>query len=83
MNKKIEQLLRKLREAMYEAIAGSWDVGEVMAELEQEGRCPTLSVDVTLVDDPSQNEERAFGEALVLTDYDQQFLRAIKVATPV
>jgi hypothetical protein len=83
MNKKIEELLQKLRDAMYEAIAGSWDVAEAMAKLEQEGRCPSLSVDVTLMDDPPQNEETGFDEGLVLTDYDQQFLRAIKVASPV
>jgi hypothetical protein len=37
MNKKIDGLLHKLREAIHEALAESWDVAHAMAELEQEG----------------------------------------------
>ena len=54
MNDKIDELLQKLRDAMYEALAGSWNVAEAMAKLEQEGRCPTLLVDVTLADESPQ-----------------------------
>lgn len=84
MNQKIEELLHILREAIHEAVAESWDVAQAMAELEQAGRCPAFSVDVVLVDEPQspQLEEEAFGEALVLTADDQQFLRSIKIASP-
>ena len=81
MDNNIDELLHKLRQAMYEALASSCDVAEAMAKLEQEGHCPTLLVDVSLANEPlpSLKDEGA----LVLTDYDQRFISAIKVASPV
>ena len=85
MKNKIDELVHKLRDAMHEALATSCGVAEAMAELEQEGHCPTLLVDVSLAEESvaPPNEVGPFGEGLVLNDYDQQFLRAIKVASPV
>jgi hypothetical protein len=84
MNKNTDELLHILREAIHEAVAESLDVAQAMAELEQAGRCPAFSVDVMLVDEPRspQNEEGAFGETLVFTADDQQFLRSINIASP-
>ena len=82
MNKKTDELLHKLREAIHEAIAESWDVAQAMAELEEEGCCPTFSVDVALADGTPTPQEETFDEALVLTADDEHFLRSIKVAIP-
>jgi hypothetical protein len=48
MNRKIEEMLHTLREAIDEAIADSPDVGAIMADLEHAGICPSFSVDVAL-----------------------------------
>jgi hypothetical protein len=82
MNKKIDGLLDKLREAIHGALAESWDVGQAMAELEQEGCCPAFLLDVVLADGPPMPQEETFEEALVLTANDEHFLRSIKVAIP-
>ncbi len=85
MKDEIDELLHALRLAMYEALARSCDVAEAMARLEQVGHCPTILVDVSLADQPTpaQNRETELSEALVLTEDDQEFLRAIKIASPI
>lgn len=72
MNEKVEGLLEQLRDAIHEAIADSWSVAQVMAELEKECCSPTFWVDVALA-------EPTPSEAFVFTDFDRQFLQAIRV----
>ena len=72
MNEKVEGLLEQLRDAIHEAIANSWSVAQVMVELEKEGCCPAFCVDVAL-------PEPTPSEAAVFTDFDRQFLQAIRV----
>ena len=84
MNRKIERLLQSLRDAIHDALGESAGVAAAMAELEREGHCPSLLVDVAL---PEQEKEQASIEAvtrdgpLFLTDSDEDFLHNIGVAT--
>lgn len=48
MTRKIERLLSSLREAIHEALGESASVAAAMAELEREGHCPSVMVDVGL-----------------------------------
>lgn len=83
MNGKIEQLLHSLREAIHDAIGESFGVAAAMADLEREGHCPSLMVDVAL----PQEKERPSLELvthdgpLFLTAADEDFLRNVGIAT--
>jgi len=84
MNRKIEQLLHSLREAIHDAIGESFGVAAAMAELEREGHCPSLMVDVAL---PQEEKEPPSLELvtpdgpLFLTASDEDFLRNLGIAT--
>ena len=83
MNRKIEQLLQSLREAIHDAIGESFGVAAAMAELEREGHSPSLLIDVAL---PRQNEPPLLEVVthdgpLFLTVEDNDFLRNIGIAT--
>lgn len=82
MNKKVEELLNRLREAVHDAIVESQHVAEAMAELEKAQCCPSFFEDISLAEpSPMGGEDRPFTEALVFTEYDEQFLRAMKVTS--
>ena len=89
MNQKIEHLLQSLREAIHDAIGDSCEVAAAMSQLEREGQCPSLLIDVTL---PQDNETKRQAEPpslelvtpdgpLYLTAYDGDFLRNLGIAT--
>ncbi len=84
MNRKIEQLLQSLREAIHDAIGDSCEVAAAMSQLEREGQCPSLLIDVAL---PQEEKERPSLELvthdgpLFLTAADEDFLRNMGIAT--
>jgi hypothetical protein len=85
MNRKLERLLQSLREAIHDAIGESFGVAAALAELEREGHCPALLVDVAL---PQEEKETPSLELvtpdgpLFLTASDADFLRNMGIATP-
>lgn len=83
MNPRILGLLNRLREAIHEAIADSDTVAQTMAELEQEHCCPVFGVNVMLAEPPLPEQQETSDDALVLTEEDEHFLRAIKIAIAV
>ncbi len=84
MNEKIEELLNQLREAIHEAITDSASVAQAMAGLEQEHCCPVFAVDVMLAEPlAALNEDGIVDDVFVLSEYDEQFLRAIKITSAV
>ena len=84
MNERIEALLEKLREAIHEALLDSSSVAQAMVELERERCCTKFFVDVALAEPlTAPSEDGGPTEAMVFTEYDEQFLRAIKVASPI
>jgi len=83
-NRKVEEMLRNLREAIDEALADSLSVLAAMGELEDAGFCPSFSVDVMLPEEselPSM-ELITYDEALILTVSDESFLRTLGIAAP-
>lgn len=56
MDNHIKIMLSALRQAVNEAILGSHDVNAAMAALGRTGRCPSLSVDVTLENESGEVE---------------------------
>lgn len=90
MNRKIEQLLQSLREAIHDAIGESFGVAAAMSDLEREGHIPSLLIDVSLPpgDAPPQQKEPPSFELvtpdgpLILTEADGDFLRNLGIATP-
>ena len=90
MNRKIEQLLQSLREAIHDAIGESFGVAAAMSDLEREGHIPSLLIDVSLpqADATAQPKEAPSMELvtpdgpLFLTESDGDFLRDLGIATP-
>ncbi|HTS50925.1 MAG TPA: hypothetical protein VMH05_23425 [Bryobacteraceae bacterium] len=89
MNQKIEHLLQSLREAIHDAIGDSCEVAAAMSQLEREGQCPSLLIDVTLPQD-SDTKRQAESPSLelvtpdgplYLTAYDGDFLRNLGITT--
>jgi len=83
MNRKIEQLVEQLRDAIHEALCESVAVVSAMQELDRAGRCPALTVDVTLAGEKESPsiELVTRDQGLILTSSDEQFLRNIGIAT--
>lgn len=82
-NRRTEDLLHKLREAIHETLAESLAVLEAMSELEDAGLCPAFSVDITLPEEGAPSEESVtHAERFVLTASDESFLRTLGITTP-
>lgn len=89
MNQKIEQMLQSLREAIHDAIGDSCEVAAAMSQLEREGQCPSLLIDVALPQDNGTNQQKQSHSLelvtpdgpLYLTAYDGDFLRNIGITT--
>lgn len=77
VNRKLDRLLKSLRDAIDEAIADSPTVAAVMAELERAGISPSLLVDVAVpkVQEPALNEVVRQDGPLQLTACDEELLR--------
>jgi hypothetical protein len=89
MEKHVKALLSALRQSVNEAILSSHDVNAALAALSRAGRCPSLSVDVSLErpnadefvserHDPMEGSEP--GE-LLFTGDDEDFLHSLGIAT--
>ncbi len=83
MNRKIEQLLQSLKEAIHDAIGDSFGVASAMADLEREGHSPSLLIDVSLPQpkEPPTLELVVADGPLLLTSSDGDFLRNLGIAT--
>ena len=89
MNRKIEQMLHSLREAIHDAIGDSCEVAAAMGELEREGQCPSLLIDVALPQDNGRSQQKEPPSLelvtpdgpLYLTASDGDFLRNLGIAT--
>ncbi len=83
MQRRIDELMHALREAIDDALAESPAIAAAMAELEHVGICPSFSVDVALPEDrePATLEIVTFDGPLVLTDGDSLFLKDIGIQT--
>jgi outer membrane protein TolC len=79
MNKRIQELLQKLRHAIDEALADSPSIDAIMAELEQAELIPSFTVDVELRQAP-EAPSLEIGP-LSLTERDEQFLRNLGIQT--
>lgn len=83
MNRKLEGLLNSLRDAIHDALGESSAVAQAMEQLELEGHCPSLLVDVALPEEkelPSLQLVTRHG-SLILTESDEDFLRNLGIAT--
>jgi hypothetical protein len=82
LNRKTEQLLHNLREAIDAALADSSNILAAMSELEDAGFSPSLSVNIALPEkvEPPSLELVTFDEGLVLTASDESFLRNLGIA---
>jgi hypothetical protein len=96
MEKHVRGLLSALRQAVNEAILGSYDVNAALAAISRTGRCPSLSVDVAL--ECGAAHEDTYPKAgqpwadepvqvqnlqpgeLVLTEIDEEFLQSLGIS---
>lgn len=88
MEKHVKALLSALRQSVNEAILGSHDVNAALAALSRAGRCPSLSVDVSL--EQPVPEESGIGQhdlphpgELMLTTDDEDFLHSLGILSEI
>ena len=89
MEKHVKALLSALRQSVNEAILGSHDVNAALAALSRAGRCPSLSVDVSLEQhDPEESLLDLYDlppvsepAGLLFTPDDEDFLHSLGIIT--
>jgi len=97
MTKNVKGLMNALSQAVNEAVLESKDVAAAMAALRRTGRCPVLTIDVTMQEElePAAAPARVpagtasarkgthpLNEDLVLSDADVDFLTELGIRDP-
>jgi hypothetical protein len=80
MNQQVRAGLKRLHDAVHEAITTSDAVAIAMQDLENLGQSPSFSVDLELHETAQVSQNATWVEDFGLTCSDQHFLRAIGIA---